>query len=182
MTFPFNTSIPAATSNPADDQPIIQTNFLSTSQLLAVDHVTFNNSTGGQHEQVTFNANNVPSPPVSPPVLFTNTVAGLPQLFFYSGDAAHSSNQYVASANGSTLLLGGIILKWGSASISSPSSVVSFPVAFPNNCFNVQATVNRTGANVAVAVSGVSTTGFTAYGTASASPIAFTLYYLAIGD
>jgi hypothetical protein len=190
MTFSFSTTVPAANNSPADDQSVMLTNNVSISGLISVDHVGFDTSGGGQHAQVTFNNTNIPTPVMgsyAPPTLFTNTVAGLPQLFFYSGDAGHSANQSSPStivANGSVLLMGGIILKWGNANVTSPSGVVTFPVAFPNNCFAVQATVNRSGANICVALDTVSTTGFKAYGTVgnNASSIAFTLYYLAIGN
>lgn len=60
MTFPFDISRPAANNAPADDQPVMQTNNSSTFALIAVDHVTFNNSTGGQHQQITLPNNNIP--------------------------------------------------------------------------------------------------------------------------
>src|SRR5438309_2088604 len=113
MTFSFSTTVPGTNNDPADDQPIMQTNNVSTSGLISVDHVGFNTPGGGHHEQVTFNDNNVPSVPTSPPVLFTNSVSGLPQLFFYSGTSTQGSGQYISNTNGSTFLLGGIILKWG---------------------------------------------------------------------
>lgn len=146
MTFSFNTNIPAAPNDPSVDQPDMLTNNQSTNLLLAVDHISFNTAGGGQHKQVTFNGNNVPTPPVTPPVLFTNTVAGLPQLFFYSGDATHSSSQYVNNAQGSTFVLGGMIMKWGFFGPISDNQVINFPVAFPNNCYTVVATPVKSGA------------------------------------
>jgi len=143
MSFPFDTTVPAAGHDPSVDRPVMQTNNLSTSNLIAVDHVTFGSANSGKHNRVTFNSNNVPAGfPVTPPVLFTDTVAGLAQLKFYSGDAAHSSNQYVASGNGSTFLLGGIILKWGVGNwVGNNATVtVSFAVAFPNGTFGVVVT------------------------------------------
>lgn len=143
MTFTYFPNLPNPPDDPADDVAGVQTNSASIASLVAVDHVGFNKAGGGQHAQVTFNANNVPTPPVSPPVLFTNTVNGLPELFFYSGDSAHSSTQYAASGNGSALLLGGLIVKWGSGTLSAPYSStgtsISFTSAFPNNCFAVLA-------------------------------------------
>lgn len=145
MTFSFNTNIPAAPNNPSVDQPDMLTNNQSTNNLLAVDHISFNTAGGGQHKQVTFNGNNVPTPPVNPPVLFTNTVAGLPQLFFYSGDATHSSSQYVNNTQGSTFVLGGFIMKWGFLGPITDHQTITFPVAFPNNCYTVVATPVKSG-------------------------------------
>lgn len=145
MTFPFDPTIPAAPNDPADDQPLMQTNFASINSWTNVDHVPFNTSPAGTHKQVTFSSNNVPAPPVSPPQLFTNTVAGLPQLFFYSGDAAHSSTQYSAATDGTTFALGGIIIKWGMVAAPTDNVAINFPVAFPNNCFSIVVTPVKTG-------------------------------------
>lgn len=142
MTFTFNTSIPAASNDPSDDQPIMLSNNVATSGIIAVDHVGFNTSGGGQHLQVTFNSNNTPSLPASPPVLFTQINSGLPQLFFYSGDAAHSANQYnIIELNGSTVLFGGMVIKWGTSNFSGSSSnvTVTFTNPFPNTLFAVVA-------------------------------------------
>ena len=146
MTFSFNTNVPAAGHDPSIDQPDMLTNNQAINNLIAVDHITFNATGGGQHLQVTFNGNNVPTPPVAPPILFTNTVAGLPQLFFYSGDATHSSTQYSAVTTGSTFVLGGIIMKWGFVTGGPVDhQTINFPVAFPNNCFTVVATPVKSG-------------------------------------
>lgn len=153
MTIPYNTSVPNAPNDPSFDQPDMKTNTQSINSIIGVDHVTFNASGGGQHLQVTFNSNNVPTPPVSPPILFTNIQdgagnnlpGGLPQIFFYSGDAAHSKNQYVSTTNGSTLLPGGIILKWATVNIAAGfTQTIMFPVAFPTACFNVVVSINAT--------------------------------------
>jgi len=190
MTFPYSPAIPNPPNDPADDVSIMQTNAESISSILAVDHVGFNLSAGGQHKQITFNSNNPPAPPVSPPVLFTNNQDGagnnlpgsLAELFFYSGSAAHSANQYnVTGTNGSVLLPMGIILKWGSATfVGSQSPSVTFTNAFPNNCFGVQLSLlNAGGTQTQNRLSTVTTSGFTASVNASGSS---TWYWLAIGN
>lgn len=187
MTFSYNPSLPNPPNDPADDVPGMQVNSASISGLIAVDHIGFNVSGGGQHKQITFNSNNVPgSFPVNPPVLFTNSIIGGNNgLFFYSGTAAQSSNQYSNSAsNGSVLLMGGIIIKWGSQSFSgSQNPVVTFAQPFPNACFNVQLslvnTMSATFTPQNVLTTTPTTTGFTArVGAAGAS----TWYWLAIGN
>ncbi len=185
MTIAYNLGIPNAPNNPSTDQPNMKTNNDNIATFVAVDHVGFNTAGSGQHNQVTFHANNVPSVPTSPPILFTDTVAGLPQLKFFSGDAAHSSNQYVVSANGSTFLLGGIIMKWGQVT-AIDNTTISFPVAFPNNCFNVQITVDAiTVLPTLVTVSGTPIPGgFTprVKDTNGATVAPVTIFYLAIGN
>lgn len=145
-TFSYNTGVPAANNNPSVDQPDMQTNTASINSLLAIDHVPFNTAGGGRHNQVTFNANNPATLPATPPVLFVNNQdgngnnlpAGLAQLFYYTGTNAQSQLQYTNLDRdyGSVLLPGGVILKFGLKGGVSPSGlIVTFPQAFPNNCF-----------------------------------------------
>lgn len=149
MSIPYNLGIPASNHNPSVDQPNMLVNTNSTASIIAVDHVGFNTSGSGQHNQVTFNANNVPSLPTAPPVLFTNIQDGngnnlpgsLAQIFFYSGANTKASTQYLSALIGSTFALGGIVMKWGAVT-ATDNTTISFPAAFPNNCFNVQITVN----------------------------------------
>ena len=135
MSYPFSTSEPAANSNPSNSQPVMLQNNISNSALIAIDHVGFGNSQGGQHNQVTFAANNIPAGTVTPPVLFTKTVGSLPQLFFYSGAPSVAANQYAIGSTGSTFLMGGIILKWGFVAYSSSGGTQTFTLdnPFPNS-------------------------------------------------
>jgi hypothetical protein len=193
----YNTNIPFATNNPSNDQPLMEQNTNAINTWAGIDHVGFNVGGGfnsGQHLQVTFNSDNVPSLPTGNDpsgnkigVLFTKTVGAgtINQLFYYAGSAAQSSTQYVSSANGSTFVLGGIIMKWGNVT-ATDNTTISFPVAFPNNCYNVQITVNATTVlPTLVTVSGAPIAGgFTprvkdTNGTTT-SPIS--IFYLAIGN
>jgi hypothetical protein len=184
MTIGYSSNIPDAPNDPADDVSIMKSNAAAISSIISVDHVGFNVAGGGQHAQVTFNANNVPVPPVSPPILFTNTVAGTPQLFYYAGNAAHSSTQYVAATSGSTFVLGGIIFKWGIGNAAT-NTAVSFTSAFPNNCYTVMLTPISSGTIIGSIVIGVksgsvSTSGFTLLTNQGVFLVDF--YYLAIGN
>lgn len=140
--FSYNNGIPAANNNPSSDQPGMLINCQSIQNLIGVDHITFQANNGGQHKQITFNVDSgagypyVPIVPTSPPVLFTQTVNALPELFYYSGDAAHSSDQYVAAETGSTFLFGGIILKWGVFNAATSPQTINYASNFPNNGFN----------------------------------------------
>lgn len=204
MGIPYDPTKPAANDKPANDQAPMQQNFASIKTLIDVDHVDFSNGGYGKHQQVTFNVNNVPTPPVSPPVLFTNTVAGLPQLFYYSGSAAKSSTQYYISSAGtgigqvesSTFLLGGLVIKTGVVQITNttggPGGIpkpVNFVVAFPNACLTVTAQPINSGipsvANDYVYVSGVgsaATFNATATQRVTLQGNTVTFYYTAIGN
>lgn len=144
--FTYNSSIPASDHNPSADQPIMQTNALSIAGLVAVDHVGFGVNNGGQHTQITFNqdASYVPTNfPVNPPELFTNTVSGIPQLFFYSGSQANSANQYTIASNGSIVLFGGIIMKWAIVTADSTSKTLASLGLndFPNAVYGAVASI-----------------------------------------
>lgn len=178
--FSFNTSIPASNNNPSLDQPEMLTNNQSTDGILAVDHVTFNANDGGTHLQVSFSSNNTPSLPTNFPTLFTGTLggttgSGLSELFFYSGNAAQSSNQYKISANGSVMLFGGIILKWATVT----GNLVSTTFAslglndFPNNVFAASATP-KSGSGV-VSITALSTSAITVGAGSSAQCYVFIL-------
>lgn len=167
--FTFYSTIPAANDNPSVDQPLMLGNNSSVNGWVAQDHYGFNtsggtNNFGGLHAQVTFAANNIPAG-FSPPTLFTNNdSANTPQLFYYTGSSGQSSSQYTSSANGSTMLLGGIILKWGSQNSVNNGTTISFPSNFPNNCYQVICCPVRSSglgsATINTYVSSVSTSGW----------------------
>lgn len=190
MTYPINVNIPAAANDPADDQPEMKTNFSNINSYLQVDHTNPAATGAGQHKQVTFNSNNVPSIPTSPPVLFTNTQDGagntlpgsVPELFFYSGDATRTSNQYRSVAVGSTVLTGGIIMKWGAVAAVSDGTPISFVTPFPNNVFSLQVSGGTSSSpqpTINFSQSSLTTSGFTAKITGT-QPL--NLYYIAIGN
>jgi hypothetical protein len=186
VTFSYSPTIPNPPNDPADDVSVMQTNAASIASIIDVDHVGFNIAGGGQHEQVTFNANKVPSIPTSPPVLFTdlpqnhggNPALTVPELFFYSGNASQSSDQYSCLSTGSVLLFGGIIMKWGFSNIVKTGTAITFSNAFPNNCFGVQVTVNQNAFSGGDAWSNIpSTAGFTAKAENNCS-----IFWTAIGN
>jgi hypothetical protein len=193
MTFSYNANLPNPPDDPGDDVAGMQTNTVSIGGLIAVDHVGFNLAGGGQHTQITFNANNVPTPPVSPPILFTNVptayggTPSYPELFFYSGNSTQSSSQYVIppsmGGTGSVLLMGGIILKWGTVNylMAGGAQSFNFTPAFPNAAFAVivQSTSNQTKAFAQANI--INQASFQII---SNSPIGFNsnYYYIAIGN
>lgn len=156
----------------------INSNFQVLNTTIAVDHVMMNNAGAGQHKQVTFNTVTDPGAgTITPPILFTNNKDGagntlpgsLAELFFYTGDTTKSRNQYVTANgtnSGSTMALGGIIIKWGRQANADNTAITFSAVTgsqFPNNCFSV----------VASPV-GTTTSGATQVVVGSISPTAFT--------
>jgi hypothetical protein len=194
--FYYSSNIPNPPNDPADDVGTMQSNAASIAGIIAVDHVEFGVEGNGQHNQVTFNANNTPTVPTTPPVLFTKTVGALPQLFFYSGSEAKGSNQYyISSAGGgtgqtesSTFLLGGLVLKTGTVQVTNGPVAVNFVIAFPNACLTVTAQpINAGGPTVANDYVYVSSVGSSATFNATATQRTakanntVTFYYTAIG-
>lgn len=180
MTFSYNFNVPNPPSNPATDVPIMQTNTSSVGNIIAVDHVGFNVPNGGTHKQVTFQNGNVPSLPTAVGILFTQTGSGsVPQLRYYTGSSAQSSDQYQISAQGSVLLLGGIIIKWGTVVSAISGNTYNFVTGFPNACWSVQVTANIASTIVPVGTNGFTQSGFTFKASVGTGiPIS----YLAIGS
>jgi hypothetical protein len=181
MTITYTAGIPNAPNNPSVDQPNMKANNDANLAIWGIDHVSFNAGTSGIHNQVTFAANNVPAVPTSPPVLFTNNVASIPQLFFYSGSAAQGMNQYIASGNGSTFCLGGIILKWGTYMTGGDGNSINFAVAFPNGCFNVQVTIQSGSSPNSQIYVKMGTVTVSSFQTAKTGSSNYPIFYTAIG-
>ena len=162
MTFSYNYGIPDAPNDPADDQPKMKTNFQSIGDLLAVDHVSFNESNGGIHEQVTFVQNNIPVGfPNTLGKLFTNVgVGGVQGLIYYSGTQAQSADQYVAGSSGGTFVFAGFIIKWFQVNVSGSGGSTTYAskglANFPNNAYNAQLTPGALGFDICVSSLSVS--------------------------
>lgn len=174
--YSYDNAIPEATNDPSVDQPVMKQNFASIQSYNQEDHIDFDQGTAGLHKRVRF-PSTAYDPGVSSvyPMLFTKIVNGIPELFFYSGTQAQSSDQYTIGAadetDGSTFLFGGVILKWGKITTTgNPATVYSFPTAFPNYGY----VVITTGPQL---VNSVTKTGFKL----QLSTI-YTIYYIAIGS
>jgi hypothetical protein len=182
MSFTYTQGIPATDDNPSDDQPDMQVNNDSNYSIWNVDHVGFNLTPGGYHTVIhevtqtqtpavisgvnqvfsgipgtminTATSNPVPNIPSNGDTqLYTLTgMGGLAQMSGHNNTA----NGYVWCA--------GILLQWGTI---NALGTVTFPVAFPNNCLNVQftpvvsgGTTGSTTFAITVGSPTLSTTGF----------------------
>lgn len=65
MSLPFDTTVPATGHSPSQDYTIQQSNNVSASNIMAVDHYTYSSSHAGEHVQCTFPALINPDPVVS---------------------------------------------------------------------------------------------------------------------
>lgn len=187
-TFLYNGAIPNPPNDPAADVGTMQQNATSIGGIIAVDHVGFGTAGGGRHNQVTFNANVVPALPTALPIIFSNlpTAYGgtptYPQPFVYSGTAAQSSGQYVLAGSGSALLVGGVIIKWGTFTMGAGVTTlnVAFASNFPNSKFSVVVSATSGGAtDVISAQVDANLTRFTAVRAITTN---LPYYYIAIGN
>jgi hypothetical protein len=204
VAFDFNTQIPAANDDPAFDQPQMQTNNLSTANLIAVDHVGFKNNDGGAHTRVQLK--NIPNPGQVPTggygngflTLFSDVVNGVDQLFMVrdagvAADRIQLTGPFTPNTtgnsgkNGYTFLPGGILLQWGSILTIGGNTPVLFATSninFPTNCFTVSLTVNSGSISSGAIYSAISvtTSGFNLIVTPSLIPAGRNFFWTAIGN
>lgn len=143
----YNPAIPAANDLISQSQAQIQTNFSQLDLIFDVDHVTFNNSTAGdrgKHRHSTYVEQSVnPTTAVNEVALFAKDNGGIETLYFRkesNGTTIQMTGQDpVGSAPGSTFLPGGLVMKFGQASVSdsNPSNIVTFITPFPTACLTV---------------------------------------------
>lgn len=158
--FEYTPTVPFATNNPSDDQPDMLINTVSIQNLIAQDHVTFNLPDGGFHQQVNFNANNIPAvlPSAGQSVIFTkNNSVAQPFPFFLNQLGPAVANalpmlpdviQPIPNVTFATKI-GNLILNWGTGSGASPVTI-AFPAGhiYSSNTYAAMANFESASANV----------------------------------
>jgi len=154
MSFPINTTIPAASHYPGNDQPGMQQNFLNINGFLGVDHVSPGATNDGYHKVIH------QPPQGSDPgsiagigQLYTKTLSSDQQLFFESGLGVITQltgpSAPSTGNNGFVYLPGGILFQWGTrVNNTGGLKTITLPTPFPNNFYNAQATMVRQSNNV----------------------------------
>ena len=175
--------IPLSTDFLSTSQGDIKTNFTLLNSYFAIDHVAFNaGSNQGQHKQITFNNVLAVDPAKITPIasLYTKTVNAKSQLFYQNDalvtDAYQLTGPVTVGATGSTTLLGGIILKWGSA--PGVSGTATFTTPFLHNCYSVVASILDNNAITRISVNGANVNNFSYVLDHPVTGI----YYIAIGN
>lgn len=149
--FTYKRDIPFPSHNPSTDQPDMLINTNSTDSIIAVDHFSFGDNSGGTHKQVQLkNAAGINGAiPVGLQgngweTLYASTTAGTGELWFVRGATATGiqltgPGTPSATTQGYTFLPGGIIYQWGFQTTIATSGNVDFTIspniAFPNNVF-----------------------------------------------
>ena len=145
------------------------------------NHVDVNDVGAGKHIFLqmpvqTPGAANLPA--ASEGGMITQTVSGSSELFYVRDNVAtyiQMTGALSAATPGYTTLFGGLILQWGTATVTTGGTSNNFSIPFPNNLFSV--TFTPIAANpYAFSVSASSLTAFTAKGGNSAA------FYTAIGN
>ena len=144
MSFPIDVNIPAATNDPADDQPRMMSNFANISGYLTVDHVAPGKINNGIHKQVHFTNQTAPGQIGLGGVQYANLDANNHSWPFWQNDLGSFQmfgNDSIM-ADGYVTLPSGLIFQWGIVNGPLASSgPVSFNINFPTACFNVSCTL-----------------------------------------
>lgn len=194
----YNANIPLSTDLISNSQAQIQANFSQLNSQFAIDHVAFNTGSGngdGTHKKITFdNAPTEPTPAGTVSNIFPLLTNGNQELYFKNSSTEYGGSgkiqltgPFTAASNGTVFLPGGIILKWGSATITN-TQTVNFASAFPNNCWAVVTQpINASAVTVAndyVYVASVALANFsaTAVRRTSLAGNTVTFNYIAIGN
>lgn len=163
----YTPDIPKPTDNISTSQGQLRTNFNQLENIFSNDHYTWDDPTSGgayrgYHKQVYFPVASASNPSLGSfaSVFFSkndpNDASSRPQLYFKNvTETLQVTNRFhSAVTNGYVMLPGGIILMWGF--VANPGSgnhsqifnvIANYtggPAGFPNNCFNVQLTLNGT--------------------------------------
>ena len=144
---PITTNVPLPAQSLATSQPLIQGNFVTIQNAFVQDHVDYNTSGQGKHNQVTFpNVISTPSYLVGEIGLFNQTASptGIPDIWLQRGTAdPYPMTGCSANTSGWSYLPSGIIIQWGTSSVvSNGTSTISFPIPFPNAAYSLQVTQN----------------------------------------
>jgi hypothetical protein len=150
--FGYTRDVPFPDHNPSTDQPDMLINTNSTDSIIAVDHFSFEDNSGGTHKQVQL-INTLPANGVIPTGLQGNgwetlyasvPTGGVGELFFVRGASATGirltgPGTPSATNNGYTFLAGGILLQWGIFTGAATSGTIDFSIlpniVFPNQVF-----------------------------------------------
>jgi hypothetical protein len=180
----------------------IRNNLDGTFQTLAVDHVNNNGQTGSQPAGYHTIIHQVPQSTVTTVANYNQVFSGVPgslivngvttptippggdqQLYSLTGAGALSQlTGRLANATG-YCWCGGMLFQWGVTTPSTGNINVIFPVAFPNNAFNVQATPLRAIGTFTTdfSVTSLVNSGFT-INNANSATTSLAYYWFAIGN
>lgn len=129
----YTPNIPTNTSNPSQDQPLIQANFNSINTAFNLNHGHFDDPAEGKHLFMQMPAQgSAPTTLANEGALYTrtSTLSGLVELVYerQSNGTTIEFTSALGAAQGWTRLPSGILLKWGT-STANGITVFNYPVA-----------------------------------------------------
>lgn len=148
-TFNYNSTIPAASHSPASDQPIMQSNAQAISDIINVDHYTFEQSNlDGWHRKSTYIAAGDASSSSGQIVQYAKTSSGSSEIFVVrdGGSPIQMTRGNVSAAtSGHSFLPGGILIQWGSVTTTGAAGTFTFPIPFTSAVYSVSLTTQLIG-------------------------------------
>lgn len=184
----YNPGVPTANQTFKETQGPINTNFTVANTAFGVDHVNFQTVTNqGNHNKVTLVTTTDPAAVAQGPIVYSKSIGGKQEIFFRqaTGDGSavvqltDMANAITGgTANGSTFLPGGVIMKWGQFNAVTATFTLTYTTGnFPTNTLAVVLTPINSGSGGNYRISGLSSTGFTVVNPNAGS----TFYFVAIG-
>ena len=164
----YKKDIPGASDILSTSQDDIKNNFNTADTSFAINHSAFTVATAdaGKHLYCTLIEQTAPTTVANEVSLYSKEEDSVSTLFLRHESAGTevqlsvAAANVVASAQGSSYLPGGVIIKWGNG---VAKTAVTFGVAFPNNCWSVTATTGpaaETRTSGAIYTTSISKTGF----------------------
>jgi hypothetical protein len=155
------------------------TNFSNINQWVNIDHEDPDTNKAGYHKQCTmFNQ----APPGIGTADGTYFVQDGNPWFQNAGGAFPLAGTDSETGDGYTVLPGGTILEWGRKASPGASGSVTFPLAFPNNCFNVQITQQRNSSSSTQGMYLNGVPGLSSFDYNGSSSSSDAIYWVAIGN
>ena len=117
----YNNNIPQASDQLSQSQADILANFQAIKTLVDINHVTFDVANQGKHKWVSMPVQSSdPTTAASEMAMYTKSVSGVPELFIrrQSDGSVLSCTQATLANPGYTYLPSGLLIKWGTASLT----------------------------------------------------------------
>lgn len=185
----FTPDIPQTGQSLGATRDPIRNNFTNYNTLVSVNHVAPNAVGQGKHKFVEMPVQSPdPATLAGEGGLFTKTTSSSSELFYLRDAVATTyqmtgplfTGQGALTKGGTTMLFGGIVLKWGFVSVGAGTTSVSFNTQcgsnFPTNCFTVTTTSGSSTSSLA-SVNSVTNASFNVVTNA-----VNTVYFIAIGN
>lgn len=145
---PITTNVPLPAQSLATSQPLIQGNFVTIQNAFVQDHVDYNTTGQGKHNQVTFpNFTGSIAFLAGEIGLFNQTASptGVPDIWLQRGTGTPypMTGKSATNSPGWSYLPSGILIQWGVSTVNTNSTVsISFPITYSNGAapFSVQIT------------------------------------------